>query len=124
MPETPVVSVVDDDQAVRAATQRLVRSLGYRAHAFASAEDFLNSPEVEATDCLVADIQMPGMSGPEMQLVLVNKRPELPIIFITAFPDDRIREQVLAAGALCMLDKPCDGGTLVNFIQSALAPRS
>ena len=121
MPQAPVISVVDDDKAVRTANERLVRSLGYRAHSFASAEEFLTSTVLPATDCLIADIQMPGMNGMELQQALAAKRPELPIIFITAFPEDRIRQQVMSAGALCMLAKPCDGSVLVGFIRSALA---
>jgi FixJ family two-component response regulator len=121
LPQAPIVSVVDDDKAVRTANERLVRSLGYRAQAFASAEEFLASSALAATDCLIADIQMPGMNGMELQQALAAKRPELPIIFVTAFPEDRIRKQVMSAGAICMLDKPCDGAVLVNFIRSALS---
>src|SRR5271157_3053868 len=116
-----MVSVVDDDESVRASIGALVRSLGRVACTFASAEDFLSSSEAEATDCLIADIQMPGMTGIELQLALATAGRKLPIIFITAFPENRIREQVLAAGAVCLLSKPCDGDTLVNSIESALA---
>lgn len=91
---------------------------------FASAEDFLNSTEADTTDCLIADIQMPGMSGIELQQALASAGRKLPIIFITAFPENRIRDQVLAAGAICLLSKPCDGDTLVNSIEFALASRA
>jgi FixJ family two-component response regulator len=121
LPKIPVVSVVDDDESVRVSIRALVRSLGYAAYAFASAEALLSSREAEASDCLIADIQMPGMSGVELQQALALKGRKVPIIFITAFPEDHIRDQVLAAGAVCLLGKPCDGGVLVNFIESALS---
>lgn len=115
------MSVVDDDESVRVSIGALVRSLGRMARTFASARDFLDSAEAEATDCLIADIQMPGMSGVELQRELVTRGRTIPIIFITAFPEGRIKEQVLAAGAVCLLSKPCDGDALVNFIEHALA---
>jgi FixJ family two-component response regulator len=118
------VSIVDDDDAVRAATQTFVRSLGYKAVAFASAEDFLKSPELETADSLIADIHMPGMSGIDLQRELTDCRPELPIIFITAFPEERVREQLMAAGAIGMLSKPYDGDTLVECIEKALARKA
>jgi FixJ family two-component response regulator len=115
------VSIVDDDDAVRTATQTFVRSLGYKAVAFASAEDFLKSPELTTADSLIADIHMPGMSGIDLQRELTDRRPELPIIFITAFPEERVRAQLLAAGAIGMLSKPYDGDTLIDCIEKALA---
>jgi FixJ family two-component response regulator len=122
--DTQSVSVVDDDESIRSSVGALIRSLGYTAHAFPSAEDFLNSAAAEATDCVVADIQMPGMSGIELQQALLTRGSRLPIIFITAFPQDRFRQQVLAAGAVCLLGKPCDGDELVRYIESALSSRS
>jgi FixJ family two-component response regulator len=119
-----MISVVDDDEAVRVSIGALVRSLGRVARTFASAEDFLNSPEAHATDCLIADIQMPGMTGIELQQALATAGRKVPIIFITAFPDNRIEQQVLAAGAVCLLSKPCDGDTLVKSIESVLASRA
>jgi FixJ family two-component response regulator len=115
------VSIVDDDDAVRTATQTFVRSLGYRTAAFASAEDFLKAPERDTADCLIADIQMPGMSGLDLQRELAQKRPSLPIIFITAFPEERIRQQAMAAGAACLLAKPYEGDVLIEYIEKALA---
>lgn len=123
MSETSIVSIVDDDQSIRVSVGALVRSLGYAAHAFASAEEFLNSAEAEATDCLITDIQMPGMSGVELQQALALKGRQLPIIFITAFPKERITRQVIAAGAICLLSKPFDGGALVSCIETALSSR-
>ena len=123
MRETTIVSIVDDDESVRDSVSALVRSLGYTAHAYPSAEDFLNSAAAESADCLVADIQMPGMSGIELQQALLRKGSTLPIIFITAFPEDHIKQKALAAGALCLLRKPCDGELLVSYIESALTSR-
>jgi FixJ family two-component response regulator len=120
---TPVVSIVDDDRAVCTATQAFVRSLGMSAFAFTSAEEFLRSAAIGVTDCLIADIQMPGMNGVELQRALAALGRDLPIIFITAFPDDRVREQVLAGGAIGMLPKPYDGNRLITCINSALARR-
>jgi FixJ family two-component response regulator len=121
--ETTIVSIVDDDESVRDSVSALVRSLGYTPHAYPSAEDFLNSAAVEFADCLVADIQMPGMNGIELQQALLRKGSKLPIIFITAFPEDHIKQKVLGAGALYLLRKPCDGDVLVSCIESALTVR-
>jgi len=122
--ETTIVSIVDDDESIRDSVSALVRSLGYTPYAYPSAEDFLNSGAAESADCLVADIQMPGMTGIELQQALVTKGSRLPIIFITAVPDDHVTQKVLAAGAVCMLKKPCDGDVLVNCIESVLLSRS
>jgi len=118
------VSIVDDDDAVRTATQTFVRSLGYKTAAFASAEEFLKAPERETAACLIADIQMPGMSGLDLQRELAGKRPSLPIIFITAFPEERIRQQALAAGAACLLAKPYEGDVLIECLEKALAGKT
>jgi len=118
-----VIAIVDDDEPVRTATAALVRSLGYEARAFASAEAFLGCPGAGACDCLIVDVQMPGMSGPDLQQALLQRPGATPIIFITAFPDAQLREQVLAAGAIGMLGKPCDGEALVTSIKAALEQR-
>jgi FixJ family two-component response regulator len=119
--QIPIVSVVDDDESVRLSINSLIRSLGYVGRTFAAAEDFLNATEAQSSDCLIADIQMPGMSGIELQQALLLKGYKLPIIFITAFPEERIRERVFSAGALCLLGKPYDSGELVECIETALA---
>jgi FixJ family two-component response regulator len=119
-----VISIIDDDASVRAATNRLVRSLGYAAYTFASADEFLRSPQADTTSCVISDIQMPGMSGVELQDLLRAQGRRLPIIFITAFPDERIRARALAAGAVCFLTKPFDGATLVQYLDAALGKRS
>ncbi len=121
MATTTTVSIVDDDDAVRTATQAFVRSLGYKATAFASAEEFLKAPERETADCLIADVQMPGMSGLDLQRELARQRPTLPIIFVTAFPEEHIRQQAMAAGAACLLAKPYEGDELIECIEQALS---
>lgn len=121
MQKNSVISIVDDDDSVRLAIESLLRSLGYAAHTFASAQEFLQSPCANETACVIADIQMPGMSGIDMQAVLLQRGYTLPIIFITAFPDERIRERALTAGALCVLSKPFDARTMIECLEKALA---
>jgi FixJ family two-component response regulator len=119
----PLISIIDDDEEVRTATAGLVRALGYQARAYASAEAFLGSVDAETSDCLILDVQMPGMSGPELQRAILQGATPAPIVFITAFPDPKVRAGVLAAGAVSMLAKPCDGKALVDSIEAALASR-
>ena len=123
VPHVPVISVVDDDASVRAATTRLLKSLGFAAHAFASANEFLQSPRLRDTSCLIADVQMPGMSGVQLQEHLIAQGHSTPIIFITAFPEDSIREQAMNAGAICFLSKPFDGARLIECVDRALKRR-
>ena len=120
MSRTPVVSIVDDDDSVRTAMSSLVRSLGYEACVFASAEAFLASPRLQDTACLIADIQMPGMSGLDLQSALQARRHRIPIIFITAFPEERIRKRAEAAGAVGFFSKPVDGHVIIGCLDSAL----
>jgi CheY-like chemotaxis protein len=116
----PLISVVDDDESIRVATRALLRSLGWAVHTFASAEDFLHSPHVNDTSCLIVDVQMPGMSGVELQRVLKARGHSTPVIFISAFPEDRIRAQILEAGAICFLSKPFDEQSLIGCLDRAL----
>jgi FixJ family two-component response regulator len=120
LPQVPVISIIDDDASVRVATNRLVRSLGYVAHTFASADEFLRSSQANESSCVIADIQMPGMSGVELQCSLLSRGHGLPIIFVTAFPDEGIKARVLEAGAVCFLTKPFDGPTLIKYLDTAL----
>ena len=117
MSKLPVVAIIDDDASVRATTDSLVRSLGYFVYAFASAEEFLLSNHLDDLSCVIADVQMPGMSGIELQAHLVTQGYRVPFIFFTAFPDERIRAQALRAGAICYLTKPFG---LVQGLQAAL----
>ena len=105
---------------MRATTDSLVRSLGYIVHTFASAEEFLRSNRLDDLSCVIADVQMPGMSGVELQAHLLSQGYRVPFIFFTAFPDERIRAQALRAGAICYLTKPFDGDSLVQGLQVAL----
>jgi FixJ family two-component response regulator len=115
-----IVSIVDDDESVREATKGLVRSLGYPAAAFASAEEFLHSERMNDTACLITDVQMPGLSGVELQRRLLAQGLRMPIIFITAFPEERVRRHVLGAGAMCFLSKPFHEDKLIACLDAVL----
>jgi FixJ family two-component response regulator len=116
-----VISIIDDDGSVRAATANLVKSLGYIVHTFASAEDFLRSPHLSNTSCVITDVRMPVMSGLELQAHLLAKGQGRPFIFVTAFSVESDRDRALKAGATCFLSKPFDGETLVECLKTALA---
>jgi len=118
--KVPMISIVDDDRSVREATRGLVRSLGYGATAFASAEDFLQSDHVSDTACLITDVQMPGLSGVDLQSRLIAQGNRTPVIFITAFPEERIRARAMAAGAVGFLSKPFNEDHLIEHIHTAL----
>jgi FixJ family two-component response regulator len=121
--QAPVISIIDDDESVRVATQSLVRSLGFIACTFASAADFLQSPRLNDTSCVIADVQMPGMSGVELQSLLIAQGHRTPIIFITAFHEESIRARAMKAGAICFLSKPFEGQTLIECLDTALKRR-
>jgi FixJ family two-component response regulator len=121
--QVPVISIIDDDASVREATQRLLRSLGYVAHAFASADEFLRSSHLSDSSCLITDVKMPGMSGVELQRHLQLQRCQVPLIFITSFDDEGIRTQALNAGAVCFLTKPFEIRTLIKHLEEALKRR-
>ena len=120
MSQVPVISIIDDDLSVRMAIQRLVRSLGYVAQTFSSASEFLRSSSANGTSCLITDIQLPGMSGVELQNHLACEGRTIPIIFITAFPEDNIRFAGNDGGSDRLSTKPFDGRMLVQCIESAL----
>ena len=119
----PLVSVVDDDESLRDSLPDLVRELGYSAQAFSSAEAFLASDYVDQTSCLILDVTMPGMTGPDLQRELSRRRREIPIIFITASPDKTVRTRVLEQGAVECLFKPFSDTALLDAVNSALHPR-
>jgi len=114
------IAIVDDDESARATMSSFVRSLGFDARAFSSAEEYLRSPQRYRSLCLISDVQMPGMSGLDLQTRLAAQGLRVPIIFITAFPDDRIRSRALAQGAVCVLDKPFEREALLRCIDMAL----
>jgi len=121
VPKTkPLISVIDDDESMREAMRGLMKSLGYTSQAFASAEEFLNSRQVPRTSCLIADVQMPGMTGLELYRHLVASGKSIPTILITAYPDDSARERALGAGVVCYLSKPFDENDLLTCIRSSL----
>jgi FixJ family two-component response regulator len=115
-----MISIVDDDQAVRDATRALIRSLGYRVSTFASAEEFLASDRLHDTSCLISDVQMPGVNGIELQDRLVAGGHRIPIIFMTAFPDDRVRDRAMRSGAISFMSKPFSETNLIVCLDRAL----
>jgi FixJ family two-component response regulator len=118
-----MISIVDDDQSMRDATLSLIRSLGHSAATFASAEEFLESGSLRKTACLIVDVQMPGMSGIDLQNHLIANGACPPMIFMTAFPDDQVQKRALGAGAIGFLTKPFSEDCLVACLQRALAHR-
>ena len=116
-----IVSIVDDDPSVRVALESLIKSQGLVVCAFASAEDFLRSRLVDDSACLVSDVQMPGMSGLDLQSRLAERGSRIPIIFITAFPEAFIRSRAEAGGAIACLEKPFDGRAIIELVRQALA---
>jgi FixJ family two-component response regulator len=117
---TKMVAVVDDDEAFRAAVQRLLKSAGFRVRSFASAEDFLDSRQQHETACLIADIRMPGISGLDLQAKLNADHCPIPIIFITAHGDEQMRLQAMRGGAVKFLGKPFDSAILLESVRVAL----
>ena len=124
VPHTPVIAIVDDDESFLQATISFFRSLGYSAAAFPSADAFLNSNAVENTDCLITDLQMPGMSGIELQNYLLAQGNRVPVIFVTAFPETEARGDALRAGAVGFLGKPFGDENLISCLNKALATRT
>jgi FixJ family two-component response regulator len=115
-----MISIVDDDEAVREATKGLVRSLGYHVSTFSSADEFLKSERVHDTSCLITDLQMPGLSGIELQDRLIAAGHRMPIIFITAYPDELVRERAMKAGAVGFMSKPYSDDHLIGCLDRAL----
>jgi FixJ family two-component response regulator len=115
-----LVAIVDDDELIRNALRSLMKAAGFPVLAFASGEEFLNSGEQVRTACLIADIRMPGMSGLELQSRLNKNRHRIPIIFVTAHDDEKMRIQALRAGAVKFLTKPLDHGVLLDSVREAL----
>jgi FixJ family two-component response regulator len=118
---TPIISIVDDDESVRAAMSEMVESLGYTVAAFASGAEFLGSDRLHDSACLIADVRMPGMSGFELHDRLIAAGHLSATIFLTAFPDEKGNDRAKKAGAVAYLAKPCRRDDLVAVIHSALA---
>jgi len=119
-----MISIIDDDVPMRNATRRLVKSLGLNADTFASAEEFLESDRLNDSACVITDMQMPGLSGAELQSLLIAQGVNTPIIFITAFPEESLRRRALDAGAVGFLSKPFDEGRLINCLKTALGSQA
>jgi FixJ family two-component response regulator len=116
----PLIAIVDDDESVRTAMGGMVESFGYAPATFGSAGEFLKSDKLPDASCLILDVQMPGMSGLELHDELVAKGRRIPTIFVTAFPDRRVRERALRAGGVCFLSKPFGRSDLLGCIETAL----
>ena len=120
MPKASLVSVVEDDPYFRESMRRLMRSLGYNVEAFSSAADFLASPRLIETTCLIADVHMPAMTGIELYRHLIEAGYTIPTILVTAYPDDVDRARVLNDGVVCYLRKPVDEQHLMRCLRAAL----
>jgi FixJ family two-component response regulator len=116
----PIVAVVDDDPRIRESLESLIESAGFKAQVFPLAEDFLSGELLPEIDCLITDVRMPKMDGLELQRLVRLKRPELPVIFITAHHEDRIEQCAFAQGAAFFVRKPFDAGELLRAIRLAL----
>ncbi|MFZ0732853.1 MAG: response regulator [Candidatus Sulfotelmatobacter sp.] len=121
--ERPLVSVVDDDESVRESLPDLLGEFGFAARAFSSAEEFLDSGCIDQTRCLILDVAMPGMSGPELQQELKLRQREIPIVFITAQREETVRPRVLEQGAIECLFKPFSDTALLEAVNWALRPK-
>jgi FixJ family two-component response regulator len=120
MAHLPTVAIVDDDEGVRVALASLVRSLGYGVRTYGSGGDFLVDTQECEPACMIADVQMPFMTGDQLQQELIARGRLFPIIFMTAFPSEAVRRRVMAAGAFCFLSKPSEGDTIIQCLERAL----
>jgi FixJ family two-component response regulator len=120
MHRRPVISVVDDDESVRESLPDLLREFGFDALAFASAKEFLESDHINETNCLILDVAMPGMSGPDLQQKLTQRRQNIPIVFMTAHRDADLRPRLLEQGAIECLYKPFSDQDLLAALNTAL----
>jgi FixJ family two-component response regulator len=121
----PTIAIIDDDEYIRIALHLLVTSLEYNAVVFASATDFLQSDELKRTSCVISDVRMPVMSGIQLQARLRGEGYEIPVIFITAVPEESVRQQAFDDGAIAVLNKPLDDQALISCLEDAMtrAPR-
>ena len=120
MAKPTLISVVEDDQPFRESMRKLMTVLGYTVQAFSSATEFLKSPLLTETACLVTDVQMPGMSGVELHRHLIDRGHAIPTILVTAYPDETARNRALKDGVVCYLSKPVDDEHLERCLRSAL----
>jgi FixJ family two-component response regulator len=120
MSKAPLIAIVDDDEFFRGSMRRLMQSLGFTVEAFPSAAVFLASRRLDNTTCLIADIQMPGMTGVELNARLIEAGHKIPTILVTAYPDEVTRARALKDGVVCYLRKPFDDGDLMDCIRKAV----
>ena len=118
------IVIVDDDESVREAASNLFRSMGITTVSFASAEEYLGSGYLDKTSCLVLDVQMPGMGGLKLQSHLTSAGRHIPIVFVTAYPDESVRTRALQSGAVCFLAKPFKEDDLLSGLHSALTTKN
>jgi len=123
LPSSPLICVVDDDESVRVSLEGLLRSLGHRVQAFENATAFLASAARGQADCVISDLQMPGMTGVEMKEAMIAAGEKTPVILITAFADDIQKLRAEKAGVTCFLPKPFNGEKLIDCLNRALLPR-
>jgi FixJ family two-component response regulator len=119
MTRTPTIAIVDDDDEIRRSLSSLIRSLGYSVRTYGSGAEFLRDSPGDP-DCMIADIQMPQMTGDQLQAELIGAGRSFPMIFMTAFPTDAVRDRVMTAGACALIDKPYDGETISRCLEAAL----
>jgi FixJ family two-component response regulator len=122
--DEPLIAIVDDDESVRVAMGGMVESFGYAPVTFESANDFLKSDKLPDASCLILDVQMPGMSGLELHSQLMASGRRIPTIFVTAFPDKRVRDRAMRAGGVCFLSKPFGRNDLLGCIEAALGKQT
>ena len=120
MPGQPLISIVDDDQLMRDLMRQLVKSFGFAVATFPSALAFLKSPDLDETACLIADVQMPGMTGDELYRRLIGDGRTIPTILVTAYPNDHVRARALSEGVVCYIHKPFDQNNLMSCVRKAL----
>jgi FixJ family two-component response regulator len=123
VPQKPLIACVEDDVSAREALEGFLKAFGFAPGVFSSAEEFLQSDRLDETSCLITDVHLRGMSGLQLQNRLAASGYAIPVIVITAFPDDRVRERALGAGAVCFLNKPFNTRDLLTCIHSALDRR-
>ncbi len=124
MVRAPLVCVVDDDESVRESLRASLRTVGYGVEAYASAEGFLSSVSASQANCLILDVRMPGMTGPELQRELIARHRRMPVVFITSHGDDNLRQQLLAQGAVACLRKPFTEEAVLAAVQAAIGSES
>ncbi len=122
MPSAACITIIDDDEFVREAVERLIRSLGYDAETFASAEDYLNRSSVAETQCLITDVHMSGLTGVELQTHLIAAGHRIPVIFMSGYSEDTVRAAAIRNGAVGFLDKPIRVDDLIECLNMALKP--